>query len=169
VAAATALDINLSLNRGYILRTDVALLVAIDSLMMALIAVPVLGVLHVARRLPGIPSLLESAPRASILLAAWAPVGLLRSRRLTEPFSVLPELLLVVDLADRHPELVSTLSGELERFQSEVQPLLEARPAELDEEILRLATHPPEPPAPGDEPRGLYYLESASPFISSCK
>ena len=95
VAAATALEISLSLYRGYILRTDVALLVTIDALMMALIAAPVLALLYITRWIPGLPSLFDSAPRASILLAAWTPVGLLRARRLSDPLSLLPELLLL--------------------------------------------------------------------------
>lgn len=96
---ATALDVVLSLLRGYILRSDLGLLVAMDFAMMALVSMPVLLFLDHGHRLHGSLDLAGKAPRSALLLAAWVPVGLIRIRHLSStPLTVLPEFLLLMGI-----------------------------------------------------------------------
>jgi arylsulfatase A-like enzyme len=93
---ATALDVLLCAFRGYILRGDLLLLLGMEFLLMVLCAALAYAVLMVLGRLRAATSVVRSMPRAIVLLAAWAPVGLLRIRRLETPTSLIPELLILL-------------------------------------------------------------------------
>lgn len=92
VGLAVTLDVSLSLLRGYVLRSDVPLLLLVDAAMVALVAVPSLLLLDAAARK-------SRGAWAPVCAAAWAAACLPRLHRIAvEPLSVVPELLLLLPL-----------------------------------------------------------------------
>lgn len=73
-----AVDLSLSAVNGYSLRQDVLVLALLDLAGLAPVAVAVFIMMRVAQRLAGIGQALEKAPWFSIIITAWAPVGLFR-------------------------------------------------------------------------------------------
>lgn len=73
--AGAALDLTVAAALGYPLRTEIGLLLAAEAFLFAA-SLPVLALLYLVSRLPGVPAMPERAPGTFVLTAAWLPVAL---------------------------------------------------------------------------------------------